>query len=56
MKIAVRTDQQILVLKINCGDVAHQIPDVSAYSEFVDLSNVDRDAHSQFQYNPAKRD
>jgi hypothetical protein len=45
MKISMRPDQQIVIPSIDRGNVAHKIPDVGAYSEFVDLSDVDRDSH-----------
>jgi hypothetical protein len=45
MDISVGADQQILISPVNRSEIANEIPYIRAHSKFVDLANVDRDAH-----------
>jgi hypothetical protein len=40
-----RADQQVLVLGIDRGEIADQIPDVGPHSKLVDFPDVNGDAH-----------
>ena len=44
VKVALRSDQQVFVLVIDCGEVPHKVPNVGTHSEFVDFADVERDA------------
>ena len=45
VKVAMRADQEIFVLMIDRCEIPHQVPYVRTYAEFIDLSDVDGDAH-----------
>ena len=45
MEIAPGSDQEILVFSIQLIEVADEIPNVSSGAEFVDLADVDCNAH-----------
>lgn len=45
VKIAVRTDQQILISTVNGRQIPDKIPDVRTYTKLVDFPDVDCDAH-----------
>src|SRR6185369_1284982 len=46
VKVSMRPDEQVLVLRIDRGEIPHQIPDVCTYTELVNFADVDRDAHT----------
>ena len=45
VKIPVRADQQVLVLAVDRGEIAHQIPDIGSHSKLIDFPDVNGDAH-----------
>lgn len=45
VKVPVRADQEVFVLMIDDAKIAHQVPDVGPDSEFVNLADIDCDAH-----------
>ena len=45
VKVAVRSNQQIVIAFIDRTEIPDEIPDVGSHSEFIDFADVDRDAH-----------
>src|SRR5262245_43080566 len=46
VKVSMRSDQQVFVLTSDRREIAHEIPEVRAYAELVDVPNVDCDTHT----------
>ena len=46
MKVAVRSNQKIVIAFINRTEVPDEIPDVGSHPEFIDFADVDRDTHA----------
>ena len=47
MQMAARAEQEIFISRVERGDIADEVPDISANAEFIDLPNIDRDSHSR---------
>ena len=47
VEVAVRSDQQVLIAAINRCEIAHEIPDVGAHSEFINFPNINRNSHRE---------
>ena len=45
MDVSVGADQQILIPPVDRREIANEIPNIRAHPKFIDLANVDRDAH-----------
>src|SRR5262245_36490846 len=45
VKVSMRADKEILVLRIDRRKIAHEIPDVRPDAEFIDFPDIDRDTH-----------
>src|SRR5262245_12603694 len=47
VKVSMRADKEILVLRIDRRKIAHEIPDVGPDTEFIDFPDIDRDTHKR---------
>jgi hypothetical protein len=50
VKVSMRADEQVLVLRIDRSEVPHEVPDIRTYAELVNFADVDRDAHTLGQF------
>ena len=47
MKVSLGADQQVLILHIDSRKIPHEIPNIGANAEFVDFTDIDRNAHKR---------
>ena len=45
MEVAVGSNQQVLIAIVNRCEIAHQVPNVGAYAEFINFPNINRNSH-----------
>src|SRR5436190_23523835 len=46
---AFRSDQQVFVYRVDRSEIPHEVPDICADAELIDLPNIDCDAHGSVQ-------
>jgi hypothetical protein len=46
MQMAAGAQKEIFITRIERGDIANEVPNISPNAEFIDLPNIDGDSHS----------
>ena len=47
VKVSLGAYQQVLILHIDSRKIPHEIPNIGANAEFVDFTDIDRNAHKR---------